>query len=66
MHLHLFLQARATLSSAVRLNLVGPYAAQRLLLSDVRPIVAEAIANWQRRLLSTGDASDHEYKDVPW
>ena len=49
MHLHLFLQARAILSSAVRLNLVGPYAAQRLLLSGVRPIVAEALASWQRR-----------------
>ncbi|GAA5918180.1 hypothetical protein JCM5296_004405, partial [Sporobolomyces johnsonii] len=41
--LFLFLQARSLLSSAVRLNLLGPYLAHRLLLWDVRGIVAEAI-----------------------
>lgn len=42
-HLHLFLQARAILSSAVRLNLAGPYAAQRLLLVEVRQIVNKVL-----------------------
>ena len=48
MHLHLFLQARAILSSAVRLNLVGPYASQRLLLTDVRPAVTAALDAWRK------------------
>lgn len=42
-HLHLFLQARAILSSAVRLNLAGPYAAQRLLLVDIRQVVNKVL-----------------------
>ncbi|GAA5951196.1 hypothetical protein JCM21900_004371 [Sporobolomyces salmonicolor] len=41
--LFLFLQARSLLSSAVRLNLLGPYLAHRLLLWDVRGIVDEAL-----------------------
>ncbi|PCH40842.1 urease accessory protein UreF [Wolfiporia cocos MD-104 SS10] len=41
--LHLFLHARSLLSASVRLNTVGPYAAQQLLLHVVRPLVdAEA------------------------
>lgn len=56
MHLHLFLQARAILSSAVRLNLVGPYASQRLLLTDVRPAVTDALQDWRRR----ADEGDEE------
>ncbi|KAI9068476.1 hypothetical protein FKP32DRAFT_1618673 [Trametes sanguinea] len=38
-YLHLFLQARSLLSSSVRLNTIGPYAAQQLLLHAVRPVV---------------------------
>ncbi|KAI0375892.1 hypothetical protein BV20DRAFT_932741 [Pilatotrama ljubarskyi] len=38
-YLHLFLQARSLLSASVRLNTIGPYAAQQLLLHAVRPIV---------------------------
>jgi len=49
LHLHLFLQARAILSSAVRLNLLGPYAAQRMLLTDIRPVVSQALDVWKRR-----------------
>ncbi|BGP18757.1 hypothetical protein JCM10213_003044 [Rhodosporidiobolus nylandii] len=40
----LFLHARSLLSSAVRLNTVGPYLAHRMLLWDVRPLVDEAAA----------------------
>ncbi|KAK0546646.1 hypothetical protein OC846_001381 [Tilletia horrida] len=39
LHLHLFLQARALLSTAVRLNLFGPYLAHQMLLSHVRTVV---------------------------
>jgi len=41
--LHLFLHARNILSASVRLNTIGPYAAQQILLYAVRPLVtAEA------------------------
>ena len=44
-HLFLFLHARALLSCAVRLNVVGPYVGQRLLLHDVRPMIAAALVD---------------------
>ncbi|KAJ3481362.1 hypothetical protein NLI96_g7710 [Meripilus lineatus] len=37
--LHLFLHARGLLSAAVRMNTLGPYAAQQLLLHSIRPLV---------------------------
>ena len=43
-YLHLFLQARSLLSSSVRLNTIGPYAAQQLLLHAVRPLVDTEMA----------------------
>lgn len=45
LHVHLFLQARAILSSAVRLNIIGPYMMHRLLAFDVKGIVDDAIQN---------------------
>jgi urease accessory protein len=39
LHLHLFLHARSLLSAAVRLNTIGPYASQQLLLHAIRPVV---------------------------
>ncbi len=39
-YLHLFLHARSLLSAAVRLNDLGPYGAQQILLHAVRPLVA--------------------------
>jgi len=44
-HLHLFLHARGVLSAAVRMNIVGPYAAQQLLLHAVRRVVDDALAS---------------------
>jgi urease accessory protein len=44
-HLHLFLHARGLLSAAVRMNIVGPYAAQQLLLHAVRPAVDDALTS---------------------
>jgi hypothetical protein len=43
-HLHLFLHARGILSAGVRLNALGPYAAQQLLAHAVRPLVDAAAA----------------------
>lgn len=43
--LHIFLCARGSLSAAVRINIVGPYAAQQLLLHAVRPIVDAEVSN---------------------
>lgn len=38
-HLALFLHARSLLSAAVRMNIIGPYLSQQLLLRDVHPII---------------------------
>ncbi|KAJ3335273.1 hypothetical protein HDU93_005979 [Gonapodya sp. JEL0774] len=43
LHLHLFLHSRSLLSSSVRLNLVGPYLAQRVLAS-LQDVVRNALA----------------------
>lgn len=39
--MHLFLYARGLISAGVRMNIIGPYAAQQLLLHAVKPLVAE-------------------------
>ena len=44
-HLHLFLHARGVLSAAVRMNILGPYAAQQLLLHGVKPLLDEALSS---------------------
>ncbi|GAA6033294.1 hypothetical protein JCM8097_006674 [Rhodosporidiobolus ruineniae] len=53
--LSLFLHARSLLSSAVRLNVVGPYLAHRMLLWDVRALVDAATA-----AVSAGSSEDGE------
>lgn len=42
-YLHLFLHARSLISAAVRLNELGPYNAQQVLLHAVRPLVADEV-----------------------
>jgi urease accessory protein len=44
-HLHLFLHARGVLSAAVRMNILGPYAAQQLLLHAVKPLLSGALSS---------------------
>jgi urease accessory protein len=44
-HLHLFLHARGVLSAAVRMNVLGPYAAQQFLLHAVKPMLSDAISS---------------------
>ena len=41
--LHLFLYARGLLSAAVRMNSLGPYSAQHLLLHTIRPLVEQEV-----------------------
>jgi urease accessory protein len=43
-YLHLFLHARSLLSAAVRLNVLGPYGAQQLLLHAVRPLIDREVS----------------------
>ncbi|CAD6588685.1 MAG: hypothetical protein TREMPRED_005122 [Tremellales sp. Tagirdzhanova-0007] len=50
LHLSIFLHARSLLSSAVRLNIIGPYASSQLLLYPFREIIDHAVA--QSRTLS--------------
>ncbi|KIY49475.1 urease accessory protein UreF [Fistulina hepatica ATCC 64428] len=42
-YLHLFLHCRALLSASVRLNAIGPYNAQQILLHLIKPLVAAAL-----------------------
>ncbi|KAF8914227.1 urease accessory protein UreF [Gymnopilus junonius] len=51
-YLHLFLHARSLLSASVRLNELGPYGAQQVLLHAVRPLVEAEVARCQN--LRTG------------
>ncbi|KAJ7228331.1 hypothetical protein GGX14DRAFT_612237, partial [Mycena pura] len=57
-HLHLYLHARALLSAAVRLNAIGPYAAQQLLLHAVGGLVDAEIRKCAR--LRTGMLHDED------
>ncbi|UZJ53970.1 hypothetical protein CBS101457_003290 [Exobasidium rhododendri] len=43
LQVHLFLQVRAIISSAIRLNIVGPYLAHRLLAFNAREIIDETL-----------------------
>ncbi|KAK7470376.1 hypothetical protein VKT23_001803 [Stygiomarasmius scandens] len=42
-YLHIFLQARSLLSASVRLNEIGPYGAQQILLHLSRPLVTSQV-----------------------
>lgn len=56
-YLHLFLHARSLLSASVRLTSIGPYAAQRILLHDVRPLVNDILEATCHLRTQTADAS---------
>ncbi|KAI6047540.1 hypothetical protein EDC04DRAFT_2556552 [Pisolithus marmoratus] len=60
-HLALFLHARSILSAAVRMNTIGPYLAQQMLLSDIKPLVDTLVAeccNLRSGLLTAGEDPD--------
>lgn len=60
MHLHLFLHARSLLSSAVRLNIIGPYASSQLLLHPMRNLIEKIISNFHSASLNNqgGERND--------
>ncbi|KAI9000784.1 hypothetical protein BD414DRAFT_404718 [Trametes punicea] len=66
--LHLFLQARGLLSASVRLNTIGPYAAQQLLLHAVRPVVDSEMSRCKHlttgSLASQGNAEEESEDDI--
>lgn len=65
-HLFLFLHARSLLSSAVRLNTIGPYSSQQLLLHSVKPLVeAEVSQNKDMRTGIFGDMHHNDADDRP-
>ncbi|KIJ20396.1 hypothetical protein PAXINDRAFT_68303 [Paxillus involutus ATCC 200175] len=61
-HLALFLHARSLLSAAVRMNTIGPYLAQQILLRDVRPVV-EGLVN-QCGSLRTGTVANEPQDEL--
>ena len=65
-HLHLFLHARALYSAAIRMNTLGPYAAQHALLHQVRPIVDDAVnktIHLRTGILDRAELPDQEEED---
>ncbi|KAF8338742.1 uncharacterized protein EI90DRAFT_2990680 [Cantharellus anzutake] len=42
-YLHMFLHARALVSASIRLNILGPYAAQQLLLHIIHPLLDNVV-----------------------
>ncbi|KAG9011809.1 hypothetical protein FRB94_007535 [Tulasnella sp. JGI-2019a] len=73
-YLHIFLHARALLSASVRLNTVGPYASQQLLLHVVKPLVDDTVkackdirlrfvARLDRNVISGSNTVDKELAD---
>lgn len=63
-HLYLFLHARSLLSSAVRLNLIGPYLSSQLLLHPYRTIIDTATVELVKSAEHTQD--DHGAAVDPW
>ena len=65
-YLHLFLQARSLLSAAIRLNTLGPYAAQQILLHVIKDIVERQFTvcrDLRSGLQSSSDGGDGEVLD---
>ncbi|TFK43776.1 hypothetical protein BDQ12DRAFT_643425 [Crucibulum laeve] len=63
-YLHLFLHARSLLSAAVRLNDIGPYGAQQILLHAVKPLVAAEIAKCKDLRTGLFQGSDSSFDDT--
>lgn len=50
-HLHMFLHARSLVSASIRLNTLGPYAAQQLLLHVIRPLIDNVVISCSKSQL---------------
>jgi len=69
-YLHLFLHARGVLSAAIRMNIIGPYAAQQLLLHAVKPLVEAQMAQCKEirtglSAFGNGSGQDDSFVDGP-
>ncbi|KAI6100288.1 hypothetical protein F5141DRAFT_1009875 [Pisolithus sp. B1] len=65
-HLALFLHARSILSAAVRMNTIGPYLAQQMLLSDIKHLVDTLVAecrNLRSGMLVAGEDDSNSNLD---
>ena len=62
-YLNLFLQARSILSASIRLNTIGPYAAQQILLHNIRPLVEEQMRHGNLRTTSHNSSSEQPKGD---
>ncbi|KAK7054882.1 hypothetical protein VNI00_003345 [Paramarasmius palmivorus] len=57
-YLHIFLHARSLLSASVRLNDIGPYNAQHVLLHVAKPIVEAEVAKCRDLRTDTNEGTD--------
>jgi len=62
-HLHMFLHARSLVSASIRLNTLGPYAAQQLLLHVIRPLIDNVIACCSKSQLRLVPPTTPEFED---
>ncbi|KAH7916253.1 hypothetical protein BJ138DRAFT_1169338 [Hygrophoropsis aurantiaca] len=64
--LHLFLHARSLLSAGVRLNTLGPYNSQQILLHAIRPLVEEEVHRCKdlRAFITTGSNSGLNWDEI--
>lgn len=63
-YLHLFLHARSLLSASIRLNDIGPYGAQQILLHVVRPLVVAETSRCQKLRTGILDRSNKEFEEI--
>ncbi|KAH8914319.1 hypothetical protein BT69DRAFT_1232763 [Atractiella rhizophila] len=61
-YLHLFLYSRSILSAAVRLNLIGPYASQRILVTRGDDVITRALSSTEK--LSSLASSSSQRSDA--
>jgi urease accessory protein len=54
LHLYLFLHARSLLSTAVRMNIIGPYASSQMLLHPFKRIIEREAASLNNESNTTG------------
>ncbi|KAF8524608.1 UreF-domain-containing protein [Hysterangium stoloniferum] len=66
LYLHLFLHARGLLSAAIRMNVIGPYAAQQLLLHAIKPLVEGCVKHGYLPIPEKGDIAQVEGPTNTW
>ncbi|GAA5979796.1 hypothetical protein JCM10908_003049 [Rhodotorula pacifica] len=72
LHLFLFLHARSLLSSAVRMNSIGPYLAHRMLVNDTRQMITSALSETDptptrlEEVTASGEEEEDDSKAGDW